>query len=412
MISLSDLNPLKIIPFKEKLGDPVSFRDGVDFGSGKPDSRANRRQVYADNSAPSGDVRSGDLWFDTNDGNTVYRWNGTAWGNVRDTGIGSTDWPDVGDSLGNKPANNADVTSSNTAANASAYTGSTISTSYTAAKATDPNADQTSANTAAAITGQGTLATENTVGTTLIDNLAVTAAKVASAAIETAKLSDLAVTGAKIAAGTITANEIAADTITANEIAASTITAAEIAAGTITANEMNVSQLSAISADIGSITSGTITGATIQTSSSANTGVKLTSSGAAYYGTNSCYYYNTSGTLIGYVGGDGSTMIVSTTGSGTETSVTGSPLSLCGTADACIQVNSYDINIYGDVLPNSDNDFDLGSSSLEWRNLYIDGTAQVDALRIDQTPVAATPTPTHTFTVSLDGTTYRVPCVI
>ncbi len=41
----------------------------------------------------------------------------------------------------------ADQTSANTAANAATYTGASISTTYTAAKATDPNADQTSANT-------------------------------------------------------------------------------------------------------------------------------------------------------------------------------------------------------------------------------------------------------------------------
>lgn len=42
----------------------------------------------------------------------------------------------------------------------------------------------------------------------------------------------------------------------------------------------------------------------------------------------------------------------------------------------------------------------------------VTGTARVDVLRIDQTPVAATPTPTHTFTIDLNGTTYRVPCVV
>jgi hypothetical protein len=32
--------------------------------------------------------------------------------------------------------------------------------------------------------------------------------------------------------------------------------------------------------------------------------------------------------------------------------------------------------------------------------------------RIDQTPVAATPTPTHTITINFNGTDYRIPCVI
>lgn len=47
--------------------------------------------------------------------------------------------------------------------------------------------------------------------------------------------------------------------ITADNIAANTITADEIAANTITAGELNVTQLSAITADMGTLTAGTIT---------------------------------------------------------------------------------------------------------------------------------------------------------
>src|SRR3990167_4955663 len=64
---------------------------------------------------------------------------------------------------------------------------------------------------------------------------------------------------ANIVAGSITANEIAASTITANEIAALTITADEIAANTITAGKLSVSQLSAIVADLGTVTAASIT---------------------------------------------------------------------------------------------------------------------------------------------------------
>jgi len=56
--------------------------------------------------------------------------------------------------------------------------------------------------------------------------------------------------------------------ITADQIAANTITGNEIASNTITAGKIFVTSLSTINADIGSITSGTITGALIRTSSS------------------------------------------------------------------------------------------------------------------------------------------------
>jgi hypothetical protein len=44
--------------------------------------------------------------------------------------------------------------------------------------------------------------------------------------------------------------------------------------------------------------------------------------------------------------------------------------------------------------------------------LDVTGTVQMDGLRIDQTPTAEVVVPTHTFTLSLSGTTYRVPCLV
>lgn len=77
-----------------------------------------------------------------------------------------------------------------------------------------------------------------------------------------------AITTNEIAAGTITASNIAAGTITASNIASGTITATELAAGAVTASKISVSQLSAIAADLGTITAGTVTSATIRTASS------------------------------------------------------------------------------------------------------------------------------------------------
>lgn len=73
------------------------------------------------------------------------------------------------------------------------------------------------------------------------------------------------ITATLIASHTITANEIAAGTITSTEIASATITGGNIASGTVTASNISVSKLSALSADLGTITAGTVTGATLQT---------------------------------------------------------------------------------------------------------------------------------------------------
>jgi len=44
----------------------------------------------------------------------------------------------------------------------------------------------------------------------------------------------------------------------------------------------------------------------------------------------------------------------------------------------------------GSILPTTDNDIDLGSSSLEFKDLYIDGTAHLDAINFNGTVIAST----------------------
>ena len=44
----------------------------------------------------------------------------------------------------------------------------------------------------------------------------------------------------------------------------------------------------------------------------------------------------------------------------------------------------------GAIVPSTDNDIDLGSSSVEFKDLFIDGTAHVDAISLDGTAITAT----------------------
>jgi len=69
---------------------------------------------------------------------------------------------------------------------------------------------------------------------------------------------DGTITADQIASNTITSAEIAANTITSSQIAANTITAGEIAAGAIGATEISVTNLAAISADLGTVTAGSL----------------------------------------------------------------------------------------------------------------------------------------------------------
>lgn len=96
------------------------------------------------------------------------------------------------------------------------------------------------------------------------------------------------ITAAEIAAGTITAVEmhtsfiaagkIVAGWITGANIDAGTITSAQIEAGSITADRLDVTVLSAISADLGTVTAGILTGALIRTAAT-GTRVQMDSGG-------------------------------------------------------------------------------------------------------------------------------------
>ena len=51
--------------------------------------------------------------------------------------------------------------------------------------------------------------------------------------------------------------------------------------------------------------------------------------------------------------------------------------------DAATDNVVFGADINSNIIPNTDDTYDLGSSSQEWRNLYIDGTANIDSLIAD-----------------------------
>ena len=52
-----------------------------------------------------------------------------------------------------------------------------------------------------------------------------------------------------------------------------------------------------------------------------------------------------------------------------------------GDANTDNLVINADVN--SNIIPNTDDTYDLGSSSQQWRDLYIDGTANIDTLAAD-----------------------------
>ena len=195
----------------------------------------------------------GDLWSDTDDGNTLYRWSGTAWVNVQDSDMATA--------------------ISNAATAQSTADGKIVSfiqtTAPTAEGVGDLWTDTDAANRLYRWSGtawvdvQDTTVADNiyTATTTTIDGGKITTGSVAAS-----KIVANSITAGEIAALTITASQIAANTISATQIAANTITAGEIAANTITAGQIQANTIGANEIAANSITAGQIAALTITTS--------------------------------------------------------------------------------------------------------------------------------------------------
>jgi hypothetical protein len=89
---------------ENKTPTPWDDIQGID----KADDNANKREIFAQNSAPATNYKDGDLWFDTDDSNHLYRANSAlSWVSVKDGTIFSGDWDDITGAT--KPDDNATV---------------------------------------------------------------------------------------------------------------------------------------------------------------------------------------------------------------------------------------------------------------------------------------------------------------
>ena len=219
-----------------------------------------------------------DVWFDTDDGNKMYYWDGSAWtekqfgtnaiANMAITNALIADATIQSAKIANLDAGK--ITSGYIDAariNAGSITTEKIAALAITAAKIAAGAVETDALAANAVVA-GKIAA-NAVTTNSIEADAVTTAKIAAGAVTATEIAASAVTTDKILAGAVTTAKIAASAVTANEIAAESITAAKIAAGAIqtshlatnsvTAEKINVSDLFA--QDI--TATGTINGANI-----------------------------------------------------------------------------------------------------------------------------------------------------
>ena len=171
---------------------------------------------------------------------------------------------------------------------------------------------------------------------------AISADKIAAGAVTTDKLAANAVTAAKIAALTITGDKIAANAISADKIVSNAITSAKIAASAVTADKIAANSIVSGKIAAGAIDGMTITGAIIQTSVTANRGIKITSGGLTAY--------NSSGGTVTTINASSGQITTSgpviSGGSVSGTTVTGGILQTSATANRGVKITSSGLAAY------------------------------------------------------------------
>ena len=243
--------------------------------------------VYYQTTAPTDpSLKEGDIWFDTDDGNKQYYYNGTTWVSVQDAAIAAAQ----------------------SAANAAQTTADGKNRVYrqTTQPTTGPFAEgdlwfDTDDDNRIYRYTSGSWGVTVPLGNNALGNLS--ANKITSGSIDASvitvsnlnagNISTGTLAADRIAAASITGSKIAAGTITASNIATNTITATQIAAGTITATQISTSYVYAGTINANQINAGTLTGFTIQTTTGSNAIILS--------GTNNAIQFRVAGSISGNI---------------------------------------------------------------------------------------------------------------
>lgn len=196
-----------------------------------------KNTVFYQTSAPSTSNRkTNDIWFDTDDGNKPYYWNGSSW-TAQQFGTSAIK------NLAITNALIADGTIQN--AKISNLDAAKITTGTLAADRIGARTIAASKLIANTITADSGVIANAAIKSAMIVDAAIGTAKIADAAVTNAKIANLAVTNAKIADATIASAKIAS--LDAGKITSGYISAARIQAGTITADKLKADTITAAS---------------------------------------------------------------------------------------------------------------------------------------------------------------------
>jgi len=283
-------NVIPVLPANtEQLNEVIVLADG-------------KTKAFYQATAPTVGVSEGDIWFDTDDGNKQYYYNGTAWVSVQDTAIAAATSAAAAATAASAAAAAAAVAAQSTADGKNKVFRQTSAPTASAAgdlwfDTDDDNRIYRWSGSSWVANDLGTNAlanfsankiTSGTIDASVITVSNINAGNISTGTLAADRILAASITGSKIAANTITAANITAGTITATEIATGTITAAKIATGTITAT-----QIAAGTITTDKLVAGTLTGFLVQTSSG-STSVSLDGS------SNSVTFKN-SGSNVGHI---------------------------------------------------------------------------------------------------------------
>jgi hypothetical protein len=274
-------NVIPVLPANtEQLDDAIILIDG-------------KTKAYYQATAPTSGMTEGDIWFDTDDGNKQYYYNGTAWVSVQDTAIAAAQSAATAAQTtadGKNKIYRQGTTPSGTFAVGDTWFNTAADNAISRWDGSSWVATTLGNNALASISASKI--TAGTIDASVITVSNLDAGNITTGSLAAARIAAASITGTKIAAGTITASNILASTITATEIAAGTITAAKLATGTLSANNIETGTLSAsvgLTAQSGTIGGWTITSTQLYTGTLASPNQYLNASGGALFtGTTTC----------------------------------------------------------------------------------------------------------------------------
>lgn len=183
---------------------------------------------------PTTGRKTGDTWFDTDDGNRIYRWDGSKW---------------TASQFGTNAIANATITNALIAnLDAGKITTGTLAAARIGAESITAEKLAAGSVIAGKLAANAVTAGTIVAGAVTLDKLAansVNASKIVAGSITAAQLAAATITGDKIKAGAIAAGNLAANSVTTDKIVADAITTAKIAAKAVTANEIAANTITA-----------------------------------------------------------------------------------------------------------------------------------------------------------------------